>query len=158
MIHEKWECPCGAQNPAGRDTCRACGTSFERASKIKAGWDPSLEEEKKYDHIQISTTSEIPGHRIIKNHGIITAQAVLGAHFLKDLEAGLRDIFGGRSSAYEKELKQGSWMALRELKGEADKVGANGIVGVRLDYETVGSSMLMIIAQGTAVKVEAVSG
>ncbi len=102
----------------------------------------------------ITTTSTVDGRPVKQYLGIINAQSIIGANIFKDIFAGLRDVFGGRSKTYEKVLEQAKEDALRELAQKAQAIGADGILGVDLDFETVGSggSMLMVIATGTAVK------
>ena len=104
----------------------------------------------------LTTTPEIQGKHIVEYKGIVTGEAILGANIFKDLFAGIRDIVGGRSSAYEAELGKARKMALNELEERARERGANAVVGIDLDYETVGSrgSMLMVSASGTAVTVQ----
>ena len=101
----------------------------------------------------VTTTNTIEGHPVQKYLGLVSGEAILGANIFKDLFAGIRDIVGGRSGAYEKELRRAQDIALTELKQRAADLGANAIVGVDLDYETVGQngSMLMVSASGTAV-------
>ena len=101
----------------------------------------------------LSTTSVIDGKRIVTYHGLVTGEAILGANIFRDLFAGIRDIVGGRSSAYEKELRRAKDLAIQEMTDQAEAMGANGIIGIDLDYETVGQggSMLMVSASGTAV-------
>jgi uncharacterized protein YbjQ (UPF0145 family) len=103
----------------------------------------------------ITTTSAIEGKPVQQYLGVINAQSIIGANFFKDIFAGLRDVFGGRSKTYEKVLEQAKEDALRELTQKAQALGANAIVGVDLDFETVGSqgSMLMVIATGTAARI-----
>lgn len=86
--------------------------------------------------------------------GVINAQSIIGANIFKDIFAGLRDVFGGRSKTYERVLEEAKEDALRELAEKAQALGANAVVGVDLDFETIGSggSMLMVIATGTAVR------
>ena len=101
----------------------------------------------------LTTTPSIEGKTITKYCGIITGEAILGANIFRDFFAGVRDIVGGRSGAYEKELNKARQIALAELEDEAGKAGANAVVGVDLDYEVVGQggSMLMVSVSGTAV-------
>jgi uncharacterized protein YbjQ (UPF0145 family) len=101
----------------------------------------------------ISTTPSIEGHTVDRYLGIVSGEAILGANIFKDLFAGIRDIVGGRSGAYEDELRKAQAIALEELEARARGMGANAIIGVDLDYETVGQggSMLMVSASGTAV-------
>jgi uncharacterized protein YbjQ (UPF0145 family) len=102
----------------------------------------------------VTTTPEVAGQRIVRQHGIVTGEAILGANIFKDFFAGIRDIVGGRSAAYERELRRARDIALEEMQREASERGANAIVGIDLDYETVGKGMLMVSASGTAVTVE----
>jgi uncharacterized protein YbjQ (UPF0145 family) len=101
----------------------------------------------------LTTTSTIDGKQIVKYLGLVTGDAILGANIFKDLFAGIRDIVGGRSAAYEAELRKAKDLAMREMIEQAQALGANAIVGIDLDYETVGQggSMLMVSANGTAV-------
>ncbi|MBH0237078.1 heavy metal-binding domain-containing protein [Methylobrevis albus] len=103
-----------------------------------------------------TTTPTIEGRRITAYHGVVTGEAILGANIFRDIFAGIRDIVGGRSGAYEAELRRARGIALSEMADEARDLGANAVVGVDLDYETVGKagSMLMVSATGTAVTVE----
>jgi uncharacterized protein YbjQ (UPF0145 family) len=102
----------------------------------------------------VTTTHNIEGREIKQYLGVVTSQTIIGANFFKDILGGLRDIFGGRSGTYEKVLDEAKGYAMNELIQKAQAVGANAIVGIDLDYETVGSngSMLMVSASGTAVK------
>jgi uncharacterized protein YbjQ (UPF0145 family) len=101
----------------------------------------------------VTTTSSVEGRRITKYLGIVTGEAILGANVFKDFFAGIRDIIGGRSAAYEAELKKARLIALAELEQAAEELGANAVVGVDLDYEVVGQTggMLMVSVSGTAV-------
>src|SRR4051812_28738415 len=102
----------------------------------------------------ITTTPTIEGRPIREYLGIVNAQSIIGANIFKDFLGGLRDVFGGRSKTYERVIEEAKEDALRELGEKALAMGANAIVGVDLDFETVGGSgsMLMVIASGTAVK------
>ncbi|HRF85677.1 MAG TPA: heavy metal-binding domain-containing protein [Alloprevotella sp.] len=101
----------------------------------------------------LSTTPTLEGHPIQQYMGIVTAQTIIGANAIRDFMAGLRDFFGGRSGSYEEVLRKAKATALEELSGQAAERGANAVVGIKLDYETVGAngSMLMVVASGTAV-------
>jgi uncharacterized protein YbjQ (UPF0145 family) len=103
----------------------------------------------------ITTTNVIDGQPIQQYLGIVTGEAILGANIVKDLFAGVRDLVGGRSATYERELGRARELALQELQDAATALGANAVVGIDLDYETLGSggSMLMVTASGTAVKI-----
>lgn len=100
----------------------------------------------------VTTTPSIEGSRITRYHGIVTGEAILGANIFRDLFAGIRDIVGGRSAAYEQELGKARVTALREMEEVAVSLGANAIVGVDLDYEVI-NNMLMVTASGTAVTI-----
>lgn len=104
----------------------------------------------------ITTTPNIEGRRIQKYLGVVTGEAILGANIFRDLFAGIRDVIGGRSASYEKELRRAREIALAEVKQAAAELGANAVVGIDLDYETVGgqNSMLMVSVSGTAVIVD----
>lgn len=104
----------------------------------------------------VTTTPSIEGKKIVRYYGIVTGETIIGANFMRDLFASVRDFFGGRSGSYEEVLREAKDTALREMEEEAQRIGANAIVGVDLDYETVGSnsSMLMVTCSGTAVWVE----
>ncbi len=102
-----------------------------------------------------STTPSIDGKQITKYHGVVTGEAILGANIFKDIFASIRDVVGGRSAAYEEELRKARSIAFEELSEEAADLGANAIVGIDIDYETVGAQggMLMVSVSGTAVTV-----
>lgn len=101
----------------------------------------------------VSTTPQIEGQRILEYKGIVTGETIIGANAFKDFFAGIRDIVGGRSGSYEKVLRRAKDTSLEEMMDRAQALGANAIVGVDLDYETIGASnsMLMVSASGTAV-------
>jgi uncharacterized protein YbjQ (UPF0145 family) len=103
----------------------------------------------------VSTTDSIEDRKITQYLGLVSGDAVMGTNMFRDMFAGLRDIVGGRSGAYEKELKHAKQLAVEEMVEEARELGADAIVGVDLDYEHLGGenrSMLMVSANGTAVK------
>ncbi|HEY7701993.1 MAG TPA: heavy metal-binding domain-containing protein [Candidatus Limnocylindrales bacterium] len=101
----------------------------------------------------VTTTPTLEGRSIAEYRGLVTGEAILGANIFKDLFAGIRDIVGGRSGAYEQELSRARQIAVEEMTAAASAMGADAIVGVDLDYETVGQgSMLMVTASGTAVR------
>jgi uncharacterized protein YbjQ (UPF0145 family) len=104
----------------------------------------------------ITTTPQVEGKRIKAYLGLVTGEAVLGANIFRDFFASIRDIVGGRSAAYEKELKRAREVALAEIEQAAQDVGANAVVGVDIDYEVLGQAngMLMVSVSGTAVVVE----
>ncbi len=104
----------------------------------------------------ITTTPTVEGKKIVKYLGLVTGEAILGANIFKDLFAGIRDIVGGRSAAYERELKKAKDIAVQEMMEQCRALGGNAVIAVDLDYETIGqtSSMLMVSASGTAVVLE----
>lgn len=104
----------------------------------------------------ITTTPTIEGRKIREYRGIVTGEAIMGANIFTDLFAGIRDIVGGRSAAYEKELRKARETAMAEMAAEAQQAGANAVVGVDLDYEVLGQNngMLMVSVSGTAVVTE----
>ncbi|KEQ28905.1 heavy metal-binding domain-containing protein [Pedobacter antarcticus] len=104
----------------------------------------------------VTTTNTIEGRKIVKYLGLVTGETIIGANIFKDLFAGIRDIVGGRAGSYENVLREGKDTAVREMQQYAAALGANAIIGVDLDYETVGNggSMLMVAASGTAVILE----
>jgi len=101
----------------------------------------------------LSTTPTLEGKSINQYLGVITGEAILGANIFKDLFAGIRDIVGGRSGSYERELARAREVAMEELRQEAARLGANAVVGIDLDYEVLGqhNGMLMVSVSGTAV-------
>ena len=103
----------------------------------------------------IVTTPNIEGKKIVKYLGLVSGEAILGANIFKDFFAGIRDIVGGRSAAYEKELRQAKDIAIQEMVDEAKGLGGNAVISVDLDYETIqvgqAGGMLMVSANGTAV-------
>jgi uncharacterized protein YbjQ (UPF0145 family) len=104
----------------------------------------------------LTTTHSIEGKTITQYMGVVTSQTIIGANFFKDILAGLRDFFGGRSGAYERILDEAKQYAMGELVQRAKSMGADAVVGIDLDYETVGThgSMLMVSVSGTAVKLQ----
>lgn len=101
----------------------------------------------------LTTTNMIEGKHITRYYGIVSGETIIGANVFRDLFASIRDIVGGRSGSYEKVLREAKDTALREMQEQAQAMGANAVIGVDLDYETVNGSMLMVTASGTAVTV-----
>ena len=101
----------------------------------------------------INTTPSVEGRRIVAYHGIVTGEAILGANFVRDFFASIRDVVGGRSGSYERVLRSARDSALEEMSEEASRKGANAVIGVDLDYGAIGSgeSMMMVTVSGTAV-------
>ena len=104
----------------------------------------------------MTTTNELEGREVKKYLGIVTGEAILGANLFKDIFAGIRDIVGGRSASYERELQEARRIAFSEMEEKATRVGASAIIGIDIDYETIGAngSMLMVSVSGTAVFAE----
>lgn len=104
----------------------------------------------------LTTTPTVEGRRIVTYYGVVTGETIIGANVMRDFLAGIRDFFGGRSGAYEEVLREAKETALEEMSREAQRLGANAVVGIDLDYETVGGSgsMLMVTCSGTAVRIE----
>ena len=101
----------------------------------------------------LSTTPQIEGHTILEYKGVVTGETIIGANLIKDFFAGIRDIVGGRAGSYEDVLREAKDTSLKEMMERAQIMGANAIVGIDIDYETIGSngSMLMVATSGTAV-------
>src|SRR5687768_5977494 len=101
----------------------------------------------------VTTTPNIEGKKIIKYIGLVNGEAIIGANFFKDFLANIRDVVGGRSGSYEQGLREAKSIAIREMMDQAQRLGANAVIGVDIDLETIGgnSSMLMVSANGTAV-------
>lgn len=102
----------------------------------------------------LTTTNNIEGKRITAYMGIITGETIIGANLFRDIFASVRDVVGGRSGAYEEVLREAKDTALREMAEKAKMAGADAIIGIDLDYETIRQGMLMVSASGTAVKIE----
>ena len=106
----------------------------------------------------VVTTHELQGFTIRRYVGVVTGEAILGANIFRDFFAGIRDIVGGRSAAYEEELNKAREIAIREMTEQAQALGANAVIGVDLDYESIqmgqGGGMLMVSASGTAVEID----
>lgn len=102
----------------------------------------------------LTTTNTVEGKKIATYHGIVTGEAIMGANVVRDLFASVTDIVGGRSSAYENKLSEGRQIALEEMKVKASQLGADAVIAVDLDFETLREGMMMCIATGTAVTFE----
>ncbi len=102
----------------------------------------------------VTTTSSLQGKEIEEYLDIVSGEVILGANVVRDFLAGITDIIGGRSGAYESKLQEGRELAIREMKDKARALGANAIIGVDLDFETLREGMMMVIATGTAVRVK----
>jgi uncharacterized protein YbjQ (UPF0145 family) len=106
--------------------------------------------------VLVTTTHNVEGKRILEYKGLVAGEAILGANLFRDLFASIRDIVGGRSGSYEKVLNDARKTAVSDMTDKAEQLGANAVIGVDIDYETVGTngSMLMVTAAGTAVRIE----
>lgn len=118
---------------------------------------PQRRQQKEVLSVIVTTTTAIDGSPVTEYVGVVTGEAVLGANVFRDLFAGLRDIVGGRSAGYERSLREARETAIGEMVAEAEQAGADAIIGVDVDYESIqmgqgGGSMLMVSASGTAVK------
>ncbi len=148
-----WTCnSCGEIHEAQFDSCWKCG--IPKIGVIDTE-DSTPESDLPQVHVShdmpCSTTPNIPGRDIIGIKGIVCGEAIMGANILRDFIAGITDIVGGRSGVYESKFREGRAIALQEMKREAESLGADAIIGIDIDYETVGNTMLMICASGTAV-------
>ncbi|MFF0825820.1 YbjQ family protein [Brevibacillus sp. NPDC003359] len=102
----------------------------------------------------VTTTSIIQGKEVEEYLDIVSGEVIMGANVVRDFLAGITDIIGGRSGSYESKLSEGRELALREMKEKARVLGANAVIGVDLDFETLREGMMMVIATGTAVRVK----
>jgi uncharacterized protein YbjQ (UPF0145 family) len=100
----------------------------------------------------VTTTPSVSGREVTEYLGVVCAQSVMGVNAFKDVAAGVRNIFGGRSKSYENELSSGVASVIDEMERQAAELGAEAVLGVDIDYETVGAQMLMVSASGTAVR------
>jgi uncharacterized protein YbjQ (UPF0145 family) len=150
-----WKCKtCGETHENQFDSCWKCGTQRDGSGAIE---DFEIQESQSITEgmkLPCSTTPEIPGRKIKTGKGIVCGEAIMGANVLRDLVAGITDIVGGRSGVYEAKLREGREIALEEMMNEARALGGNAIIGIDIDYETVGNSMMMVSASGTAVVLE----
>jgi uncharacterized protein YbjQ (UPF0145 family) len=100
----------------------------------------------------VTSTPNIEGKAVREYLGIVVGEAIVGTSFFRDIKAGLRDLVGGRSGAYEQKMREARELALKEMVEEAEGLGASAVLSVDIDYETVGDGMMMVSASGTAVK------
>jgi len=138
--------------------CPKCGESigdqFDSCWKCAAGGVEYTPDGTAVVDIPMSTAPSLPNYKIKKVVGIVAGEAIMGANVISDVFAGITDIVGGRSGAYENRLREGRQLALIEMAQEAKYLGGNGVIGIDIDYETIRGTMLMITASGTAVIVE----
>ncbi|MBO0951746.1 YbjQ family protein [Fibrella forsythiae] len=102
----------------------------------------------------VTTTSNIEGKTISTYIGLVNGEAIIGANILKDFFASITDVVGGRSGAYEQALREAKSIAIKEMMDQATRLGANAVIGVDMDYETINNTMLMVSANGTAVVID----
>ncbi|RKD21074.1 hypothetical protein BEP19_15460 [Ammoniphilus oxalaticus] len=102
----------------------------------------------------MTTTSTVQGREVETYISVVSSEVILGANVVRDFLAGITDFIGGRSGAYETKLSEGREVALRELEEKAKRFGANAVIGIDLDFETLREGMMMVIATGTAVKIK----
>lgn len=149
-----WTCPnCREIHEDQFDSCWKCGTAKD-GSKIDFPVDSGELPGGDFTTASLpcSTTPYLPGRTIDSVVGVVFGDAIMGANIIRDFAASLTEIVGGRSGAYEGNLRQGRDIALQEMMNEAVKLGADAVVGIDIDYETINGSMLMVSASGTAVK------
>ena len=145
-----WTCPkCGERLDDQFESCWKCAGPGSGVDPLDSGDLSAVD-------IPIRTTPTLPGCECTGVRGIVCGEAIMGANVFRDMLAGITDIIGGRSGAYEGKLREARLIALREMVEEARERGADAVVGVDLDYETIGQSMLMVTAAGTAVTVRKV--
>ena len=150
-----WKCKtCDESHEEQFDSCWKCGTERGGGGPI-ANFEIQESDSCTADtKLPCSTTAEIHGRKVRANRGIVCGEAIVGANFLQDIAAGIADLAGGRAGVYETRLRDGREIALREMMHEARALGGDAIVGVGIDYESVGDSMVMVCASGTAVFLE----
>jgi uncharacterized protein YbjQ (UPF0145 family) len=140
-----WICKtCGERIEDQFDSCWKCANNGKEIIPMDSGDYGAID-------IPISTTPAIPGRECVATKGIVCGEAIMGANVFRDILASITDVIGGRSGAYEGKLREARVIALSEMAAEAKALGADGVVGVDIDYETIGQSMLMVTASGTAV-------
>jgi uncharacterized protein YbjQ (UPF0145 family) len=151
-----WKCvKCEKNNQDERTDCWLCGTGRDGALPTKPQI-PAFNQRKQTLSalVVLSTTASIPNQRITKLCGVVTGEAIIGANIFSDLFAEVRDIVGGRAGSYESKLKYARQVAINDMKEETIDLGGNAVVGVRIDYESIRGSMLMVAVSGTAVFAE----
>jgi len=154
-----WTCiNCKETHEEQYDSCWKCGNSRNDNTKVVPDSD-FIEAESLIDNnpekiavnMPCSTTPTIAGYTIMTTIGVVCGEAIMGANIMRDFVAGITDIVGGRSGVYETKLRDGRDIALKEMMLEAKNLGADAVIGVDIDYETIGGSMLMVSASGTAI-------
>ncbi|GAV23338.1 YbjQ family protein [Carboxydothermus pertinax] len=102
----------------------------------------------------LATSGRLDGYKVTRYLGIVTGEAIMGTNIIRDFLASISDIVGGRSGAYEQQLEEARQIVLAEMTERAKRLGANAVIGISLDYESIGQTMLMVVANGTAVYIE----
>ena len=157
-----WTCPdCGESIENEFDACWNCGAERDGASGSGSFGELRAEAGVRgpVPPVTLTTAPSLDGHRVTETFDIVTAECVFGMNVFWDLFTGLTDVFGGRSASSQRVLRDARVACLSELRREADALGANAVIAVRLDYSEFsggGKSMLFLVASGTAVRVEAV--
>ena len=140
-----WTCPtCGERIEDQFDSCWKCANAGREILPLDSGDVMAID-------MPLSTTPGIPGRECATTCGVVCGEAIMGANIFRDFLAGITDIIGGRSGAYEGKLREARLTALSEMAAEAKALGAEAVVGIDIDYETIGQSMLMVTVSGTAV-------
>ena len=155
MPEYQWKCSiCDSSVEAGKEECPTCGHQSDLSREDIELFRAQYQKKTQESGIIFSTTPQLEGHAIEEYLGVVVGEAVLGANIVRDLFAGIRDIVGGRSNAYETELKKARSIAFTDLGKEAYLIGANAVVGIDLDYEVMGAggSIMMVSVSGTAVR------
>jgi uncharacterized protein YbjQ (UPF0145 family) len=151
-----WTCEtCGENIDDKFDTCWKCAGQYVGEIDPE-GSLPDVQQLSEID-IPLVTTPNVPGFRLVNSVGIVCGEAIIGANIFSDMLAGIVDIVGGRSLSYEGKLQSARQIALAEMAQQAKDRGANAIIGVHVDYETLRGTMLMVCTTGTGVVVEAES-
>ncbi|TWU07981.1 YbjQ family protein [Stieleria varia] len=148
-----WTCPsCGGETELGYNICRTCKTPRPETAPYHSAVVRNDSAVVRVEML-VTTTGSLQTHRIDSYLGPVFGESIYGATFFEGLSAGFADMVGGRSNAYESLLHRGRQTALAEMIQQADRLGGNAIVGMRLDYSPFGNSMMMICCSGTAVVV-----
>lgn len=141
-----WQCnTCGEMHDNQFDSCWKCANN---GNEIIQGDEAEI---TIVSGVEVSTIPTIPNKRIIKSLGLACGETIIGANVISDTIAGFTDFFGGRSGTYESKLKSARLIAVNEMKQEAKQLGANAVVGVKIEFEVIREAMLMACATGTAV-------
>lgn len=148
-----WRCPeCGEELDDSFETCWKCANE---GVEIDPEADNALPD---VSDVTFVTTPDVPGRRVVETLGVVCGEAIIGTNVFSDMFAEVADILGGRSGAYEANLQAAREMAMAEMGLVAKERGANCVLGVRIDYETIRETMMMVAATGTAAKIERETG